>query len=879
VVTDDGTPNMGDMVSFVVTVNEVNEAPVLDSIGDRSVDEGSELSFTVPATDADLPANNLTFSLDAAALANGMLISPSGQFSWTPTEAQGPGVFAATITVSDDGNPVLSDSETINITVNEVNEAPVLDAIGNQVVDELTELSFTAAASDADIPENNLIFNLSGAPAGASIDPVSGLFSWIPAEDQDGVHSFDVLVTDDGAGNLFDSEAIEVTVNEVNLAPAITSVASIDVDENQAAVTDVQSTDPDGQVEGAGLTYSLTGGADQALFAIDPDTGVMTFQAAPDFENPADADENNVYEVSVTVTDATTLSDSQALLITVADVNEAPVAGADAYTTGQNTVLLVSPGNGVLGNDGDEDGDVLSAVVDAGPTNGTLELNADGSFVYTPNTDYIGADSFSYFANDGSVNSDPAATVSITVQAAGTVSPGAGSVSLDTGGQADDATPDTFRVFIDGDNTTVTLNGVLLYSQPTSGITDFSFLGSGDNDTLVIDFGGGNPIPAGGLTYNGENPTSGDDNDVLSVVNGMSVDAIYTTAGSSSGSINFDGRLITYTGLEPIIDDILVEHREFVFSDGDDEITVDVGTERSFVDSPDSESVDFINPTQSVTIASGDGDDTITIGGSVDPGYQLNLKAGNGSDTVVSSLPVNALLTGTQERDHIRVEQDGDTLFLRVNGEQSRITGASSLTIDTLDGKDFIVLSSVTMDVNIDAGPGKDIIRTSGMTGSVVVNGGDDKDLLIRRADDDVQDVDVEKVMITKAALASADSLKWISGKLKSLAKHFDVKHDGHLYDHDRHGKGRHEGGEKASSLHNDKSRHGWSNDHNDWTFGKNEKNGKDGDTHSKRHSKVMVDWDDDALARSSLKSVHGGKHVVDFDKDAFKPVQKKRGR
>ncbi len=90
-------------------------------------------------------------------------------FTWTPTEAQGPGSYPVTVIVTDDGTPSLNDSETITVTVNEVNQAPVLNAIGDKLVDELTLLTFTATATDADLPANTLSYSLgAGAPIGAS---------------------------------------------------------------------------------------------------------------------------------------------------------------------------------------------------------------------------------------------------------------------------------------------------------------------------------------------------------------------------------------------------------------------------------------------------------------------------------------------------------------------------------------------------------------------------------------------------------------------------------------------------------------------------------------------------------------------------------------
>ena len=96
-----------------------------------------------------------------------------------------------------------------------------------------------------------------------------------------------------------------MTVTNVNEAPSITTSATPSVAENQTAVIDVQSTDPEGQPEGVGgLTYSKTGGADQALFTSTPTPACSPSPARPTSRVPADADTNNVYLVQVTVTDA-----------------------------------------------------------------------------------------------------------------------------------------------------------------------------------------------------------------------------------------------------------------------------------------------------------------------------------------------------------------------------------------------------------------------------------------------------------------------------------------------------------------------------------------------------------------------------------------------
>jgi VCBS repeat-containing protein len=100
--------------------------------------------------------------------------------------------------------------------------------------------------------------------------------------------------------------------------------------------------------------------------------------------------------------------------ITVNGVNDAPVAVDDpGYVTDEETQLdVILPG--VLGNDTDAEGDPLTAVLDTGPSDGTLTLSLDGSFSYTPNVDFAGVDTFTYHANDGTLDSN-VATVTITV--------------------------------------------------------------------------------------------------------------------------------------------------------------------------------------------------------------------------------------------------------------------------------------------------------------------------------------------------------------------------------------------------------------------------------------------------------------------------------
>src|SRR5437660_1726412 len=112
--------------------------------------EQTTLNVSASATDADLPANTLTFALVSAP--TGMTINPaSGAISWTPSEAQGPSTNVVRVGVTDNGVPALSATNSFTVTVREVNVAPVLSVPANQTIDELSALAVTASATDADV--------------------------------------------------------------------------------------------------------------------------------------------------------------------------------------------------------------------------------------------------------------------------------------------------------------------------------------------------------------------------------------------------------------------------------------------------------------------------------------------------------------------------------------------------------------------------------------------------------------------------------------------------------------------------------------------------------------------------------------------------------
>ncbi len=325
VIVSDGS--LTDSETITVTVDEVNAAPILTSIGSKTVDEEVPLAFTATATDSDIPANTLTFSLSGAVPA-GASITSAGVFTWTPTEAQGPGTYMFDVVVTDDGSPVLSHSETIIVTVNEANAAPVLASIGSKMIDEEAPLAFAATATDSDAGQTRT-FSLSGEPAGASITS-GGDFTWTPTEAQGpGPHTFDVIVTDDGSPALSDSETIIVTVDEVNVAPVLDGIGDKTIVELTTLSFSATATDSD--IPANTLTFSLSG---------EPAGASIT--SGGDFTwTPTEAQGPGPHTFDVKVTDdgSPALSDLETIIVTVNPANETHVKSIEltAKVKGKST--------------------------------------------------------------------------------------------------------------------------------------------------------------------------------------------------------------------------------------------------------------------------------------------------------------------------------------------------------------------------------------------------------------------------------------------------------------------------------------------------------------------------------------------------------------
>src|SRR3989440_7084794 len=174
-----------------------------------------------------------------------MSINPAtGAIGWTPTEGQGPSTNAVSVSVTDNGVPALSVTNTFQVIVNEVNLAPVLTVPANQTINEQTTLSVSASATDADLPANSLTFALASSPAGMIINPASGAISWTPTEAQGpSTKPVSVSVTDNAVPALTVTNTFQVIVNEVNLAPVLSVPADQTINQQTTLNLSASATD------------------------------------------------------------------------------------------------------------------------------------------------------------------------------------------------------------------------------------------------------------------------------------------------------------------------------------------------------------------------------------------------------------------------------------------------------------------------------------------------------------------------------------------------------------------------------------------------------------------------------------------------------------
>ncbi|MDT7855729.1 Ig-like domain-containing protein [Rubrivirga sp. S365] len=390
--------------TVTITVAPVNDPPTAQP-DVYTTAEDVPLSVDAPgvlANDGDPDSPTITAQL-VTQPSNGTLdLRANGSFTYTPApDFQGTDEF--TYRASDGGRT--SAAVPVRITVGGRNDPPVArDDAATTAEDEAVTINVLANDTDPDGDPLSVLAVTQPSDGRAAVTGGGAAVRYTPSANANGRDSFTYTVSDGNGGTA--TATVTVTVTPVNDRP----VARQDVyvtDEDVVLRVGApgvlgNDTDPDGDPLTAQLVTQPASGA----LDLRPD-GSFTYRPAPDFAGTV----TFRYRAS----DGTRTSSSATVTITVAPVDDPPLARPDVYVTDEDVALDVSASDGVLANDTDPD-NTLSAVLARGPSNGALDLRANGSFTYTPDLDFVGRDAFTYQAVGGGVASEP---VTVTIRVGG----------------------------------------------------------------------------------------------------------------------------------------------------------------------------------------------------------------------------------------------------------------------------------------------------------------------------------------------------------------------------------------------------------------------------------------------------------------------------
>ncbi len=293
-------------------VTEVNAAPRFGKFAAYLVDEGTEVTDELAATDADQPANVLTYSMVSGAPAGLTLNAATGAFAWTPTEAQGPGSYAVTFRVTDAGG--LFDERTLTITVNEVNTAPIANAQSVSTAED-TPLAIVLTGSDVDLPANALTYSVADGPSHGGLSGTAPKLTYTPDADYFGADSFTYTISDGNGGSAM--AVISITVNNVNDAPvlALAQPSSSVINENGSISIAGQMTDADPQ---DAHTVVIDWGEGSAATTVLLAAGVAEFSASHLYlDNRPTGTPSDVYSITVSASDDAGAVVTDAMSVTV----------------------------------------------------------------------------------------------------------------------------------------------------------------------------------------------------------------------------------------------------------------------------------------------------------------------------------------------------------------------------------------------------------------------------------------------------------------------------------------------------------------------------------------------------------------------------------
>ena len=394
--------------SFFVNLSGASGASLLDAIGlgtildndsspisshqQVSTDEDEALAVTLGATDAD--DDTLSFDI-VDAPEHGDLSGEGAEQVYTPHDDYN-GFDSFSFRASDGVNE--SGVAEVAITIDPINDDP-------SAVDDALSLSEDAAATPVPVLDNDsdvdgddvAVTAVTDPPHGTATVDAESFVTYTPDANYNGLDSFNYTIID-GEGGTSTGE-VAVTIAAVNDAPnAVNDSATVAEDGSQSV--NVRSNDSD--VDGNPLTITVVG---------SPLHGTAVLQAGNVLYTPS-PNYNGSDTFAYTISDGAGGTATAIVAMTVTPVNDAPLSQNSSVTVGAGTPEVITL------QASDIDGDSLGYAIVTGPTQGTLSAPSGNQVTYTANVGATGSDSFTFKANDGTVDSN-VSTVSITISGGG----------------------------------------------------------------------------------------------------------------------------------------------------------------------------------------------------------------------------------------------------------------------------------------------------------------------------------------------------------------------------------------------------------------------------------------------------------------------------
>ncbi len=397
IVCDDGIPSKCDTATIRIIID--NQAPIAND-DELFINTNEEVCADVLANDVDAEAGALTVTLDENKLPkHGAVSIEDGKICYTPEENFS-GIDSLCYIVCDDGVPAKCDTATIVIQIN--NQPPIAqDDIGVGLSDN--ELEILVLSNDLDLESGILSISsdTTNLPEHGEIQLLGDIFIYMPDEGFTGTDTFDYIICDNGTPSLCDTATTFLTIQ--NRAPVANEDIATTPSDTPVAIAILQNDDDPEQGE---LAISINPNFLTTNGSIELINDSIVYTPFRGFNG------DDAFEYIICDDGIPSLCDTALVRILV--LNDAPIAVEDVLTTPSNTTLIID----VTTNDYDpENGQLITTLeTEALPKNGTVQVER-GNFIYIPDLNFTGVDSFDYIlCDDGVPMQCDTASVFITIE-------------------------------------------------------------------------------------------------------------------------------------------------------------------------------------------------------------------------------------------------------------------------------------------------------------------------------------------------------------------------------------------------------------------------------------------------------------------------------